>query len=354
MSLNSVLLGTNQVGTNQDTVRITSFTEKALLHPNVLKILCPPKCDIQKIKTASVSVLENVDTLASFYRTKLNKSLPIKLTEPLRAVTRVIYTIIVGMTASPLGILYHGGATLKNLGSYTIAKYKKDEIADAKWEKTAGHVQAFATDLFCTIRILGAAFLMTYTAILFTASAMIYKIHPSFSFVVCVVAASIFKGLADTLGASNPDQSIPALIAEREIRASMYFALVMRNQLGIVDTNGSLLPFSKDDKLDGKYLDDAGTERLISLRVQAQHRFEKLLDEIKRLGKKIEWKASLTPYVAAIQFRNDVKINDQNREDVSEIIDQLYTLDHVFTTLRDLDYVSKDRMIDLSFSGAVI
>jgi hypothetical protein len=64
------------------------------------------------------------------------------------------------LTISPVGILWHGGKAVKNLGQYAYAKCVNDASPQKDaWEKTYRHANAFFTDLSCfTIRLSCSAF----------------------------------------------------------------------------------------------------------------------------------------------------------------------------------------------------
>lgn len=237
-----------------NTDRIPSFTERALLHPIALDWLCPPNCEKRKIKTQSNSVLETLlKSQINPYSGQLKTSYWHWGTKPIKAAGRVIYTALVTSTIVPVGILWFGGYKIpKHLILYTIRVYQHNEAGKQnEWNKTKEYAKAFFTDLTSFIAggslslVMGATiYSIPFILPLLKVTSLAYTI----SFVVMV--PSLIGGISYMLGGFTPTSIIPRLIAYENEKTGMYFALALRDKLGLVNEKGELLPFSPADKVE--------------------------------------------------------------------------------------------------------
>ncbi len=275
--------------------RVTSLTEKALLNTFFLNALEPPECIKCKIESIDNSVLKSCALAAAnnvdLYSSPLNKSYVHIGTKPIKAAIRVAYMAFVTLTISSLDLIVDGSLGLKSYLLYKVAIYN---LKDPKpeWNKTKKYAEACLTDLTIFLKgalcstciVLGSLYslncfrLTTFFMGKCTLSPIESVVHGVFSGVAFFLA-SMFMG---SMGLAF---ALPQMIARKDEKTGMFLALSLRNLLGLVDTNGSLLSFSNADQIQFTQKDnnitfyDESLEHLTALVIHAEIQ---LIDAVRR------------------------------------------------------------------------
>lgn len=242
------------------------FTEQVLLNNTILDWICPPNCEKNKISQVGESILE---TLVASKNDPFSNNLKGKyhlLTKPIKAVARVAFIGLVLLTVSPLGTVYYGTLTLKNLSEYTFNKIKglnsENPSQAACAERIKAYGKAFFSDLSCfTVGLAAGSVVAVFgsSAVMYTKGLILgipvgvgANATTTLLGKVCMVAFAIFGTCigVDFLGAFSPSRDLARLLANQELRTPLYLSLEMRNQLGLVSQDGKFLKFSKADKIE--------------------------------------------------------------------------------------------------------
>ncbi len=234
------------------TTRLSSFTEYALLNRWALDLFSPSDFQKRGIDVLGRSVSQTlVESKVNPYSNLQNSSYlyyanKYFITAPIKAA----YVALVTLTLSRVGVVVNGALTTL---SYLRYQYNP---SDTNWEKTKDYAFAFFADL--TSAIIGT--LLTKTVV----ESTFYTLHfarigtwmgpcklpmkISVLYGVFTLSAALL-GIAG-LNALQNSSIAPQFFARPQDRVGMYLSLALRQKLGLVDGNGGLLPFSKDDRFE--------------------------------------------------------------------------------------------------------
>ncbi len=223
--------------------RVTSLTESTLLHRWALDLLAPPDFQKLHIPYAGDSVLEAIKLSPKNTHSNLKNTSwwhsadQYYLLTPIKAV----FVAAVTLTISRLGVVYHGLMT-----PFYYLKYRVStdlESIENSWKKTKEHVVALFFDGICA----GLGAILTKGAMECTIAAF----HTGTG--RWMDLAFWLAGAVLTIGALASAQSArvaPEFFVRPDHRVGMYLSLFFRKKLGLVGTDGGLLPFSAKDKLE--------------------------------------------------------------------------------------------------------
>ena len=241
--------------------RIASFTEYGLLNQFALDLLDPSdfqKCRIQTTSNSALEALENTPINPYCHpqsKSYLHQADKYLLLTPLK----VAYSAFVTLTLSRLGVIFNGCLTAYSCIHYTYGKPANDEQA---WSKVEGYAFAFFADTVCAvIGSITTKFIIEYSvyALHFArVSSLMGKCYMSplwlsTAYVVLSVAVVILSSMG-LIALQSPNYA-PQFLAKTEERVGMFLSLSLRKSLGLVNQNGSLLPFSKEDELTTENID---------------------------------------------------------------------------------------------------
>ena len=228
--------------------RIPSFTERALLNKTALNLFFTPKCEEQKIKQTSDSIIQTlVNNDRNIFFHTIKDSYWQLATKPIKCIGRTIYVAMVTVIISPLDILWHGFHSIKHLGKYSFAKYtQNNDKCNEEWNKTLRYAQAFFNDF--------SSFTLGSTFLFFLGGSIAYISTVGITMGIVDITATIgwlvmIGGTMHFLGGFDPAKMIPKLIAEKKVSYGMYIALRLWIELGLTDQDGKLLKFSEKDAL---------------------------------------------------------------------------------------------------------
>jgi hypothetical protein len=223
--------------------RVPSLTESTLLHRWTLDLLAPSDFQKLQIPYDGDSVLEAITLSPKNTHSNLKNTSwwhsadQYYLLTPIKAV----FVAAVTLTISRLGVVYHGLMTPLYYLKYRVST--DSESIENSWKKTKEHVVALFFDGICAV--LGAFLTkgaMECTFAAFDAGTGRWK-----------DLAFWLAGTILCIGALASAQSArvaPEFFVPSDHRVGMYLSLFFRKKLGLVSTNGGLLPFSAKDKLE--------------------------------------------------------------------------------------------------------
>ncbi len=239
-------------------VEINFWTKRALLNNVALDFICPPNCEKNKIFQTGNSAIEAlIKAKQNIYSNKIINNFWHYSTKPIKAYTRMLYTILVTMTVSPLGACYHGTITIKKLVEY---KWSNDTYLnkEEKWKEVISYFKAFTSDFSCFFvgAVLGSflAFSFTGTIACLNDLSAVFAGGNGMTLIETISNLAIFLLLDGSpifmLETHAPSMGLARFLGTEESKTGMYLVLEMRNKLGLVDQNGHLLNFSARDRLE--------------------------------------------------------------------------------------------------------
>lgn len=238
--------------------RVPSLTESTLLHRWALDLLAPSDFQKLQISYAGDSVLEAIKLSPKNTHSNLKNTSwwhsadQYYLLTPIQAV----FVAAVTLTIARLGVVYHGLMTpfyylkyrVSNLlASYSLKYQTSDhrESIESSWKKTKGHFVAFCVDGTCAV--LGA--FLTKGAMECTIAAFHAGTSSWQNLAYCLAGTILCMG---ALASAQSARVAPEFFVfpSPDHKVGMYLSLFFRKKLGLVSTDGGLLPFSAKDKLE--------------------------------------------------------------------------------------------------------
>jgi len=232
--------------------RVTSFTEYTLLHRWALDLLSPSDFQKLPIPYTGDSALQALKSSPKNPHSNLRNESWWHLADQYYLLTplQAIYVAAVTLTVSRVGALYHGVMT-----SFYYLKYRVSDDRETI-KKTQEH--AYATFVDGLSAGLGAVLTKIAVESIFQAlhyAGMSSLLGPCYStgiarlvnltYWVAGVALSI-AGLASVQSA----RIAPEFFVLQDHKVGLYLSLFFRKKLGLVGSDGGLLPFSAKDKLE--------------------------------------------------------------------------------------------------------
>jgi hypothetical protein len=231
--------------------RVTSLTESTLLHRWALDLLSPPDFQKLQIPYEGDSVLEAIKLSPKNTHSNLKNTSwwysadQYYLLTPIKAV----FVAAVTLTISRLGVVYH--ALMTPFYYLKCRVSANPESVENSWKKTKEHAVAFFFDAVCA----GVGAIFTKFAVESTIGALHYALGPCSETGTdrLKTLAILLAGTILCMGALASAQSArvaPEFLVRPDHRVGMYLSLFFRKKLGLVGSDGGLLPFSAKDKLE--------------------------------------------------------------------------------------------------------
>lgn len=230
-----------------------SFTEYFIQHRWALDVFSPYPYEPTKLESKENSVYlsfadANINPFSSCPKpqNELYNKIRLVLTTPLR----VSYIALSVLYISRIGVLFHGGMFAISLLRFSIARVNTAEIE----EKVKQHGFALVQDLFfatfgaLTVKLIAESiFNLTYIAGVSPKMGRAPLPQGWRLLASTLFSTSALVGSAALLILTQTPYGAAQFHARPEERCGLYLSFLLRNQLGIVDQKGGLLPFSKKD-----------------------------------------------------------------------------------------------------------
>lgn len=240
------------MGPGMNSTKAQSFTEMAIHHRWALDCFTPYPYKATKLESRDNSAYESfinarVNVFSSPLKSPnlLGQKTHLVLTTPLR----VAYVALTVLYISRIGVLYHSGMLGISLLNFSFRK------SDDRLETVKQHWYALIQDVFyaclgglCVKFI--AEGVLNLTHILGISPKMDRPPAPTGWLLVSSSLFSltgIIAGSACLILTQTP-RGASKFHAREEERCGLYFSFTLRNQLGIVNQQGGLLPFSGNDQ----------------------------------------------------------------------------------------------------------
>lgn len=249
------------------TTHVASFTEYALLNRWTLDLLSPADFQKKKIATVGSSLLETLSkSKENPYSNSENSSYLYHASKYFILVPfKTAYIALVTLTLSRVGVVVNAAFT-----ALSYLRFQHNPT-DENWEKTKDFAYAFFADLTCaavgaflTKAVVESTFYTLHFARI-GAWMGTCKLPLSTSvFQGALTLAVALLGTACLSSMQNP-YIAPQFFARPQDRVGMYLSLILRQKLGLMDQNGALLPFSKDDQIKYDVTSDSKGTRTFTL-----------------------------------------------------------------------------------------
>jgi hypothetical protein len=256
-------------------ISITPFYEKALLDKRVLNILCPEdaiKKTIDQKNSLLFEVLENNINETEFNNKKFHK-----IGKPFRLIASITYVAIVILILSPIAAVYHASLAILKLSKHSINKYiYKESVQKELWQEIVELIKVASKEIFKSII---GTLALSHLALQVTFSLLF--IHLNFIPVSILYGPVMIPLFAKKVYGIHDTSSLISFFAGNgfnQNRPEIEIALYLRNEFGLLDKEGGLLKFSKNDQL----TDEQSLNFALSVASQINEKILDLTEEIKK------------------------------------------------------------------------